>query len=161
MAADPRSRGNIINPSVPPVDTPYASDSSDLPLSILLANNPPLQPEQGPVNDKPRSPPPLSTRSPALSSSSPASSSPLRRKPLPATASPLATRFSTGEHLAAATLVLSEESFARPYSVDSPTLYEFPSRSSIPFSPAGFSSQRFSKYVDSSATKPKCFSMPC
>jgi hypothetical protein len=83
----------------------------------------------------------LTIRSRGFSTASSNSSSSVRRKPLPLTASPLATRFSSGEHLAA-TLELPEQTFVRPYSVDSPTLYEFPSKSAIPFSPARFSGQQ-------------------
>ena len=68
--------------------------------------------------------------------SSTTSSSPVKRKPLPVNASPLATRYSTGEHLLSP-LVPPEETFSRPYSVDSPTLYEFPLTSTKPFSPSG------------------------
>ncbi|KAI1180661.1 hypothetical protein F4777DRAFT_585493 [Nemania sp. FL0916] len=53
---------------------------------------------------------------------------PIRRKPLSLTASPIATRYSSGEHLASAakTLPRPEQRYDRSFSVDSPTVYEFP-----------------------------------
>ncbi|TVY36516.1 hypothetical protein LSUB1_G005586 [Lachnellula subtilissima] len=133
-------------------DTPYASEPSDLthpshshphptdtrPASTIAAS-PPTQ--QGEKNNRPRNPS-LSLRDRGLSISSISSSSPLRRKPLPSTASPLATRFSSSEHLAA-TLELPELPFTRPYSVDSPTLHEFPPTSRLPFPPADFLAHGF------------------
>ncbi|KAK5628278.1 hypothetical protein RRF57_003993 [Xylaria bambusicola] len=52
----------------------------------------------------------------------------IRRKPLSATASPIATRYSSGEHLASAvrSLPRPEQRYDRSFSVDSPTVYEFP-----------------------------------
>ncbi|KAI0196137.1 hypothetical protein EV127DRAFT_418443 [Xylaria flabelliformis] len=59
--------------------------------------------------------------------SSPASQ-PIRRKPLSSTASSLATRYSSGEHLASVVKILRrpEQRYDRSFSVDSPTVYEFP-----------------------------------
>ncbi|KAI0544884.1 hypothetical protein F4679DRAFT_563351 [Xylaria curta] len=59
--------------------------------------------------------------------SSPASQ-PIRRKPLSSTASSIATRYSSGEHLASVvkTLRRPEQRYDRSFSVDSPTVYEFP-----------------------------------
>ncbi|KAI0445989.1 hypothetical protein F4803DRAFT_506254 [Xylaria telfairii] len=53
---------------------------------------------------------------------------PIRRKPLSLTASSLATRYSSGEHLASVvkTLPRPEQRYDRSFSVDSPTVYEFP-----------------------------------
>ncbi|KUJ20413.1 uncharacterized protein LY89DRAFT_442835 [Mollisia scopiformis] len=129
-----RSRGNI-NPSVPISDTPYASDPSELLLSSI---HPPGQPLPDHANEHTRTRLPsisLRTRAETISSVSSTSSSPVRRKPLPATASPLATRFSSGEHLTGR-LKLPDQPFVRPYSVDSPTLHEFPPTSSVPYNPA-------------------------
>ncbi|KAI0526012.1 hypothetical protein F5B22DRAFT_588756 [Xylaria bambusicola] len=52
----------------------------------------------------------------------------IRRKPLSATASPIATRYSSGEHLASVvkSLPRPEQRYDRSFSVDSPTVYEFP-----------------------------------
>lgn len=157
----------IFNPSVPvPVpgsgsDTPYASQSSDLTLplhphpphshptgprpastSILTATSSAAQ--QGQRNNRPRIPS-LSVRGRGLSTSS-TSSSPVRRKPLPATASPIAVRFSSGEHLAI-NLQLPEQPFIRPYSLDSPTLHEFPPTSLLSFAPADFPTPSSSRYI--------------
>ncbi|KAH8662899.1 hypothetical protein BGZ60DRAFT_412232 [Tricladium varicosporioides] len=124
------------DPSVPQPDTLHASHSSDLTdtTETSPATHPPPQ-DQGQRN-RPRIPS-LSIRSRAFSSSSSTSSSPVRRKPLPATASPLATRFSSGEHLAT-TLEKPEPSFLRPFSLDSPTLHEFPPTSRLQPAPADF-----------------------
>ncbi|KAI1155256.1 hypothetical protein F4825DRAFT_85952 [Nemania diffusa] len=53
---------------------------------------------------------------------------PIRRKPLSATASPIATRYSSGEYLASVvkSLPRPEQRYDRSFSVDSPTVYEFP-----------------------------------
>ncbi|KAF3061429.1 hypothetical protein GL218_03694 [Daldinia childiae] len=51
----------------------------------------------------------------------------IRRKPLSSTASPIATRYSSGEYLAIAKgLPGPDQRFSRSFSVDSPTVYEFP-----------------------------------
>ncbi|TVY50076.1 hypothetical protein LOCC1_G000086 [Lachnellula occidentalis] len=134
-------------------DTPYASEPSDLthpshshphpidtrPASTIAASP---QTQQG-ENHRPRAPS-VSLRDRGLSISSISSSSTLRRKPLPTTASPLAIRFSSGEHLAA-TLELPEQPFTRPYSVDSPTLHEFPPTNRLPFAPADFPTRSFAR----------------
>ncbi|KAI0206268.1 hypothetical protein F4808DRAFT_406632 [Astrocystis sublimbata] len=54
---------------------------------------------------------------------------PIKRKPLSSTASSIATRYSSGEHLATAaarTLQHPEQRYDRSFSLDSPTVYEFP-----------------------------------
>lgn len=54
---------------------------------------------------------------------------PIKRKPLSATASPLATQYSSADHLMISSdLPKPETRFSRSFSVDSPTLYEFPER---------------------------------
>ncbi|KAI0391581.1 hypothetical protein F5Y17DRAFT_401447 [Xylariaceae sp. FL0594] len=55
-------------------------------------------------------------------------SQPIRRKPLSSTASPIATRYSSGEYLASVvqSLPKPEQRYDRSFSVDSPTVYEFP-----------------------------------
>ncbi|ORY62116.1 uncharacterized protein BCR38DRAFT_525172 [Pseudomassariella vexata] len=51
---------------------------------------------------------------------------PIRRKPLSKTASPIATRYSSGAYLSIARdLPKPEQRFSRSFSVDSPTIYEF------------------------------------
>ncbi|KAI1102350.1 hypothetical protein F4804DRAFT_313286 [Jackrogersella minutella] len=51
----------------------------------------------------------------------------IRRKPVSSTASPIATRYSAGEYLnLAKDLPRPEQRFSRSFSVDSPTVYEFP-----------------------------------
>ncbi|KAF2970198.1 hypothetical protein GQX73_g3371 [Xylaria multiplex] len=63
-------------------------------------------------------------------------SQPIRRKPLSATASPIATRYSSGEHLASVvkSLPRPEQRYDRSFSVDSPTVYEFPHAQPEPMS---------------------------
>ena len=54
-------------------------------------------------------------------------SAPIKRKPLSSTASALAARYSTRDYLQVQQpLAKPETRFSRSYSVDSPTLYEFP-----------------------------------
>ncbi|TVY62269.1 hypothetical protein LSUE1_G010057 [Lachnellula suecica] len=158
MASVHRPTGQAtFNPSVLPSDTPYASESSELSLTHphpagaspatrrASTSTASISAQQGHRNNRPRIPS-LSLRARGLSSASStsSSSSSVRRKPLPSTASPLATRFSSGEHLAA-TLELPEQPFTRPYSVDSPTLHEFPPTSRLPFAPADFPTRTFSR----------------
>lgn len=51
----------------------------------------------------------------------------IRRKPLSPTASSAATRYSSGEYLTIKkSLPMPEHRFSRSYSVDSPTVYDFP-----------------------------------
>ncbi|KAK3335490.1 hypothetical protein B0T19DRAFT_447126 [Cercophora scortea] len=68
-------------------------------------------------------PSPRTARSQSLANSS----APIKRKPLSATASPLATRYSTRDYLEIARLPRPEHRFSRSFSLDSPTLYDFPS----------------------------------
>lgn len=58
----------------------------------------------------------------------------IRRKPVSSTASPVATRYSHGSHLASArnsSASVPANRFSRAFSVESPTLYEFPEPPSI------------------------------
>lgn len=109
-----------VNPSIPDSDTPYAS--SDLspshtktsvqpPVSQVLADIP-LARETSLTIQRPRG---LSIVS--------SSSSSARRKPLPATASPLATRYLSGDY-STTSLDSPDARFSRRISIDSPTLYE-------------------------------------
>jgi hypothetical protein len=150
-----RASGNFDPSALLEPDTSHASDASDLTSSIHPANS---SPEKAPTNIREQIPP-LSIRSRAETLSSPlatTSSSPVRRKPLPATASPLATRYSSGEHLAA-NLEQPQQTFSRPYSVDSPTLYEFPPTAKIPSGAAGYTEQSLSMYIASASLKQCCF----
>jgi hypothetical protein len=136
-------------------DTSHAAEQSDLPSTFQLANSPA---NNTPTNTRDQLPP-LSIRSRAETLSSPSpttSSSPVRRKPLPKTASPLAIRYSSGEHLAA-TLERPEQTFSRPYSIDSPTLYEFPPTAKIPSAPASEAERSLSMYIASASLKQDCF----
>lgn len=56
----------------------------------------------------------------------------IRRKPLPPTAAPLVTRHSTRDCLEITQLSKPETRFSRSYSVDSPTLYDFPDHAKLP-----------------------------
>ncbi|KAL2067488.1 hypothetical protein VTL71DRAFT_1913 [Oculimacula yallundae] len=106
-------------------------------------------------NTRPRNPS-VSVRSrtatlSSVTSTSSTSSSPVRRKPLPSTASPLATRFSSGEHLVA-TLQPPDQNYVRPYSVDSPTLHDFPpTPKTFPYSPAVHTVQQSSRFPNEPA----------
>lgn len=137
-------------------ETGYDSYSSDPSSSIHTHTHHHTPRPQTDAQDftRPRNPS-VSVRSRAETlssntSSTSSSSSQVRRKPLPVTASPLATRFSSGEHLAA-TLQLPAQPFVRPYSVDSPTLHEFPPTPRLPSSPAVQTQQSFSRYIASSS----------
>jgi hypothetical protein len=81
---------------------------------------------------------------------------------LPSTASPLATRLSLGTSLTT-TLELPEQSFIRPYSVDSPTLYDFPPTPANPFTPAARFSQEhtLTEYVLFCRGTYICFNSRC
>jgi hypothetical protein len=59
----------------------------------------------------------------------------IRRKPLSSTASPIASRYSSGEHLSVGKdFPTPDQRYSRSQSVDSPTVYEFPHHnSSAPF----------------------------
>ncbi|KAI1337455.1 hypothetical protein F5Y15DRAFT_390467 [Xylariaceae sp. FL0016] len=56
----------------------------------------------------------------------PASVHSIRRKPLSSTASPVATRYSSGDVLTVKDLPRPDQRYDRAFSVDSPTVYEFP-----------------------------------
>jgi len=142
-----RTRGTFdLNPSssrTSQSDTPYASDLSDLQTSV--------HPSYSPVESAPKTTRNSSlsfrARAETLSSnySATSCSSPVRRKPLPATASHLATRFSSGEHLAGK-LELPVQPFTRPFAEDSPTLYDFPPTSQERFSLAPCPEESSPKY---------------
>ncbi|RYP72097.1 hypothetical protein DL771_004428 [Monosporascus sp. 5C6A] len=75
--------------------------------------------------------PPISRNFRKLTLESPVAQSPpqnqIRRKPLSSTASPVATRYSSGEYLTIIRgLPMPEHRFSRSNSVDSPTIYDFP-----------------------------------
>ncbi|KXJ91941.1 hypothetical protein Micbo1qcDRAFT_58592 [Microdochium bolleyi] len=61
-------------------------------------------------------------------------SGPIRRKPVSSTASPIATRYSHGSYLSSSrdsAASIPVQRFSRSFSVDSPTVYEFPKTTSI------------------------------
>ncbi|KAK8095576.1 hypothetical protein PG999_013598 [Apiospora kogelbergensis] len=58
---------------------------------------------------------------------SPPQTQPIRRKPLSSTASPIVSRYSSGAYLGVAKdLQRPEQRYSRSFSLDSPTVYEFP-----------------------------------
>ena len=150
-----RGHSGLFLPSSVPVvpadsDTPYAS-SDALPQDkahYRYSPPPPLEDSETPEHShstaqaqsaqqfQPRIsslPSPRNGRSQSLAATktNPAafSNRPIKRKPLSATASPLATQYSSGEHLMISSdLPKPETRFSRSFSVDSPTLYEFPER---------------------------------
>ncbi|PBP25408.1 intracellular protein transport-like protein [Diplocarpon rosae] len=84
------------------------------------------------------------SRTETVSSVTSEDSSFIRRKPLPRTASPLATRFSSAEDLPT-TPQPPGQSFVRPYAVDSPTLHEFPPTARRPDGRDGYALQNCSE----------------
>jgi hypothetical protein len=82
------------------------------------------------------------SRAASSASSTYSTSSAVRRKPLPLSASHLALQQSPDR--LGSTFESPADVFARHYALDSPTLYEFPSTSTAPFTPAS-SAQRLSK----------------
>ncbi|KAI1819850.1 hypothetical protein F4861DRAFT_525386 [Xylaria intraflava] len=96
-----------------------AAAAADHPLPLS-----PPAPSPGSVSSSPRG-----TKDSAVKGrTSVSAAQPIRRKPLSSTASSIATRYSSGEYLAtiAKSLPQPEPSFDRAFSVDSPTVYEFP-----------------------------------
>ncbi len=113
------SRPSLPSFSHPGPDTLYASDLSDLQTASL-------HPVSSPVEGASRvQKPSLSFRARAETLASNSSPSSVRRKPLPSTASPVATRFSIAQHRIS-TFELPEQPYARRFTADSPTLYEHP-----------------------------------
>ncbi|KAI0408938.1 hypothetical protein F4802DRAFT_616720 [Xylaria palmicola] len=78
---------------------------------------------------------------------------PIRRKPLSLTASAIATRYSSGEYLASVvkSLPRPEQRYDRSFSVDSPTVYEFPATQ---VKPRSRSRSRSRVPLQETATKP-------
>jgi hypothetical protein len=118
------SMGNIAGPSFPPPDTrnASASGSSDLSPSPTV----PLPQDQPSIPGKIS----LDTARPrGDSSASTTSFKSVKRKPLPATASALATRLSSGQHGHRLTFSISttvSPPFTRSFADDSPIIYENP-----------------------------------
>ncbi|KAK6595375.1 hypothetical protein H4I95_10733 [Botrytis cinerea] len=152
------------HPSTPDSETHYASNDplnpSDLTDSTTPATleHPNPHENQHRPNPRPKNPTysqfsqtqSATARSRAYSTASTSSVNSVRRKPLPVSASPLATRFSTrystAEYFSPSIEELPEPDL--PYSrytniADSPTLYEFPSdlKSALPFSPESSSNR--------------------
>ncbi|KAI1504613.1 hypothetical protein F5X99DRAFT_20332 [Biscogniauxia marginata] len=66
----------------------------------------------------------------------------IKRKPLSVAASPIATRYSSGEYLAIAKArPTAEQKYSRSFSLDSPTVYEFPRAAVQPVPGPGWRSQ--------------------
>ncbi|KAI0152169.1 hypothetical protein F4776DRAFT_600289 [Hypoxylon sp. NC0597] len=100
--------------------------SSD--LSFLQQQFPSLSDQSQPLESAAAQPVSRNTRNLVIDSSAilPPTRS-IRRKPLSSTASPIATRYSSGEYLAITKgLPRPDQRFSRSFSVDSPTVYEFP-----------------------------------
>ncbi|RAL63823.1 hypothetical protein DID88_003466 [Monilinia fructigena] len=149
-------------PSTPDSDTHYASNNHSTPSDLTDSNTPvnlsnPHENQHRP-NSRPKNPTysqhsqtqSATARSRAYSTASTSSVNSVRRKPLPVSASPLATRFSTrystAEYFSPSIEELPEPDLPHSrYSniADSPTLYEFPSdlKSTIPFSPESSSNR--------------------
>jgi hypothetical protein len=142
MPLEPPEEGG--HPSVLQIsDTLYASSDltpRSLPVPPSLHHTDARLPQQQGATVPPSRvvslPSPRSARSQSLagqqvagSSASSSANAPIRRKPLSSTASPLATRYSSKDHLMISSDLSKPESrFSRSFSVDSPTLYEFPGR---------------------------------
>lgn len=107
------------DPSRPHSETPYAS--SDLSPTSNVSTSQRDWPSIPRNNHQSLD---YSTRARGLSTAS--TSSFVKRKPLPTSASPLATRFSSGEHLPPALLPPVDLQFTRSFAEDSPTLHENP-----------------------------------
>jgi hypothetical protein len=105
-------------------DTPYAS--SELPYTSSVS-----RPQPEPLPNRSRIPSISSTNGRPRGLSTVSSTSSVRRKPLPSTASPLATRFSTTAERLDSPLSIVKSSSARPLSIDNPTVYENPTPSAI------------------------------
>ncbi|THV48968.1 hypothetical protein BGAL_0218g00110 [Botrytis galanthina] len=152
------------HPSTPDSETHYASNTQLNPSDLTDSTTPVAIPQPNPhenqhrPNSRPKNPTysqfsqtqSATARSRAYSTASTSSVNSVRRKPLPVSASPLATRFSTrystAEYFSPSIEELPEPDL--PYSrytnvADSPTLYEFPSdiKSALPFSPESSSNR--------------------
>ncbi|TGO54939.1 hypothetical protein BCON_0099g00030 [Botryotinia convoluta] len=152
------------HPSTPDSETHYASNTQLNPSDLTDSTTPVTLPQPNPhenqhrPNPRPKNPTysqfsqtqSATARSRAYSTASTSSVNSVRRKPLPVSASPLATRFSTrystAEYFSPSIEELPEPDL--PYSrytnvADSPTLYEFPSdiKSALPFSPESSSNR--------------------
>lgn len=107
-------------------ETSHASSE----LSFLQQPFPSLTDQSQSLDSSPALPPSRNTRNLVIDSSAvlpPVRS--IRRKPLSSTASasPIAARYSSGEYLTIAKgLPRPEQRFSRSFSVDSPTVYDFP-----------------------------------
>ncbi|KAL7627986.1 hypothetical protein AAE478_002182 [Parahypoxylon ruwenzoriense] len=79
----------------------------------------------------------------------------IRRKPLSSTASPIATRYSSGEYLALAKgLPRPEQRFSRSFSLDSPTVYEFPRPPGVPVAGPALNSPNDIILIQGNSVKP-------
>ncbi|KAM5369875.1 hypothetical protein ACJZ2D_008776 [Fusarium nematophilum] len=120
--------------SFDPVDTSRPSSSTSDHSNLHHSSQPSASPRNGAVHARSQTvdclPSSTSASGPASSASvHPPSGRPIKRKPLSSSASALALRFSSSGSPLPSPLQLSkpDHRFARPCSVDSPTLYEFSS----------------------------------
>lgn len=86
----------------------------------------------------------IRSRAVSSASSTYSTASAVRRKPLPLSASQRVLRSPEPIPLES-TLEKPEDVFARQYALDSPTLYEFPASSAVPFAPASSTKNRHSR----------------
>ncbi|RYO82772.1 hypothetical protein DL766_007984 [Monosporascus sp. MC13-8B] len=123
--------------SHPPSSSSPLADSPEIlhASSVAVASHPgesfPSFQDQSQDQDSVPELPPISRNFRKLTLESPVAQSPpqnqIRRKPLSSTASPIATRYSSGEYLTIIKgLPMPEHRFSRSNSVDSPTVYDFP-----------------------------------
>lgn len=142
----------VIDPET--VNASPSSPTSSPPMQPFPSPSPHDHPENLPVDQDLDSVPDLpnsrKTRELASSYSTAQPQSPglqqIRRKPLSSAASSTATRYSSAEYLSIARdLPMPEHRFSRSFSVDSPTVYEFPHSSLAP------------RIRSNSATKPQTF----
>ncbi|OIW34893.1 hypothetical protein CONLIGDRAFT_626940, partial [Coniochaeta ligniaria NRRL 30616] len=120
-ALEPLKRGS--HPSVSdtnsasPVETLETLDQADGFQQLTASGITTASPGSGTCQATPPLPSSRNVRSKSLA---------IRRKPLSSTASPLATRYSSRDYLEIGLPSKPATRFSRSYSVDSPTLYEFP-----------------------------------
>ncbi|KAI1206467.1 uncharacterized protein F4807DRAFT_232687 [Annulohypoxylon truncatum] len=113
-------------PSTANSETSHASSDLSFPQQQPFPSLPDQSHALEPV---PESPVSRNTRGLVIDSSAAISPPPrsIRRKPVSSTASPITTRYSSGEYLALTSgLARPDQRFSRSCSVDSPTVYEFP-----------------------------------
>ncbi|KAB5580088.1 hypothetical protein GE09DRAFT_1080813 [Coniochaeta sp. 2T2.1] len=136
-ALEPLKRGS--QPSLPPVSETNTASGVETPETLDQADG-----FQQPTTSSSTSPSSVSGTKQHQASPLPNSrnvrskSLAIRRKPLSSTASPLVTKFTSRDYLEIGLPTGKPETrFSRSYSVDSPTLYEFPQDARPPISASG------------------------